>query len=97
MLSVYLTKTLTLNTSFFTWLADPHDINVSNFPLNTVNVQIKDEEQCVTALVAKKKVLLTVQCSGTSFLMTGNRLNVPSGAINVLYTLINGEEVPSTF
>jgi len=82
---------------FLTWLADPPDINVSNSLLDTVNVQIKDEEQYVTALVEKKKVLLTVQCCGTSFLMTGNRLNVPSGAINVSWVFINGEEVPCRY
>ncbi len=78
---------------FCNWLSSPPDVYSTNNPFPYTIVQIKDQTQFLTAFSSKNKVTLTVQCDIASFLMTGNRLSVPSGA-EVQYTIINGEQVP---
>ncbi|MGC8738075.1 MAG: D-Ala-D-Ala carboxypeptidase family metallohydrolase [Candidatus Hydrogenedens sp.] len=78
---------------FCNWLSDPPDIYSANNPLPYTVVQIKDQPQSLIAFCQKNKVTLTVECDYASFLMPGNRLEVPSGA-NVAYTIVSGEQVP---
>lgn len=78
---------------FCNWLSNPPDIYSANNPFPYAVVQIKDQPQSLIALCQKNKVTLTVECDTDPFLITGNRISVPSGA-NVEYTPINGEQVP---